>query len=462
MIDFSKIVKAYDVRGTYPDQINEEAVEKLIRAYVAHVKPRKVALGRDVRQSGPQLWKAAADAFIGAGVDVVDIGQISTDMLYFAVGHYGLDGGVAITASHNPREYNGMKFVGKDAIAISGDTGLKDIRALAEASPPAGEAEQFEDVKTAGKITKLDLLDDYCAHIRTFADLKTLPALTIVANGNFGMAGTVVKKLLEGTPIKLILINGEPDGSFPKGRPDPLIPSNREEVIARVKSEHADFGVAWDADADRCFFYDETGAPIEGYYTTAFLAQVLLRDNPGQIIIHDPRLTWVVQEVVEEAGGKPLEYKTGHGFIKDKMRSTNALFAGEMSGHYYFRDNFYADNGMAPFVIVLSEIARTGKKISELYQPLIRRAAISGEINFTLENAQAVIAELKDLYKALPQKVIDGLSVEHTKWRFNVRTSNTEPLLRLNVEARTQADMEHVRDDLIAFLEKHGAVKKVQ
>ena len=455
MIDFSTIVKAYDVRGTYPDQINEEAVGKLVRAYVAHVKPKKVALGRDIRLSGPQLFKSAAAAFTAAGVDVVDIGQISTDMLYFAVGHYGLDGGVAITASHNPREYNGMKLVGKDAVAISGDTGLKDIRALAEAG-------QFEDAKTAGKITKLDILNDYCAHIRTFTDLKTLPALTIVANGNFGMAGTVAKKLLEGTPIKLVLINGRPDGLFPHGRPDPLIPSNREEVIARVKSEHADFGVAWDADADRCFFYDETGTPIEGYYTTAFLAQILLRDHRGETVIHDPRLTWAVQEVVQAAGGKPLEYKTGHGFIKDKMRQINALFAGEMSGHYYFRNNFYADNGMIPFVLVLWEVARTGKKISELYAPLIARASISGEINFTLENASAVIAQLKELYKALPQKEIDGLSVEHTKWRFNVRTSNTEPLLRLNVEARTQADMEHVRDDLTTFLQKHGAVRKVQ
>ncbi len=455
MIDFSTIVKAYDVRGTYPDQINEEAVGKLVRAYVAYVKPKKVALGRDVRLSGPQLFKSAADAFTAVGVDVVDIGQISTDMLYFAVGHYGLDGGVAITASHNPREYNGMKFVGKGAAAISSDTGLKDIRALAEAG-------KFEDAKTPGKITKRDIFDDYLKHVRTFGDLTKLPPLTIVANGNFGMAGTVVKKLLAGTPIKLILINGEPDGSFPKGRPDPLIPSNREEVVARVKSEHADFGVAWDADADRCFFYDETGAPIEGYYTTAFLAQILLRGHSGETIIHDPRLTWVVQEVVQEAGGTPLEYKTGHGFIKDKMRQINALFAGEMSGHYYFRDNFYADNGMIPFVLVLSEIARTGKKISELYAPLIKRAPISGEINFTVEHANAILAELKELYKALPQKEIDGLSVEHTKWRFNVRTSNTEPLLRLNVEARTQADMEHVRDDLIAFLQKRGAVKKVQ
>jgi len=456
VIDFSTIVKAYDVRGTYPDQINEEAVAALIRGYVVHVKPKKVALGRDVRESGPQLFKAAADAFEAAGVDVVDIGQISTDMLYFAVGHYGLDGGVAITASHNPREYNGMKFVGRDAIAISGDTGLKEIGELATRNLPLATSNK------KGMITQKNILEDYLNHIRSFGKLDKLPALTVVANGNFGMAGTVVKKLLEGTPIKLVLINGEPDGSFPKGRPDPLIPSNREEVIARVKSEHADFGVAWDADADRCFFYDEAGTPIEGYYTTAFLAQILLRGHSGETIIHDPRLTWVVQEVVQEAGGTPFEYKTGHGFIKDKMRQIDALFAGEMSGHYYFRDNFYADNGMIPFVLVLSELAHTGKKISELYAPLVERAAISGEINFTLENAHAVIVELKDLYKALPQKEIDGLSVEHTRWRFNVRTSNTEPLLRLNVEARTQADMEHVRDDLIAFLQKRGAVLKVQ
>ncbi len=443
------IFKAYDVRGIYPTQLDEDAAYKIAQAYAQYVKPKKVALGRDVRTSGESLWKAACQGFIDAGVDVVDIGTISTDMLYFAVANYGLDGGVTISASHNPKEYNGFKMVREKSIAISSDTGLNEIRDI------AARGEKFLAEKP-GTISKIEIMDDYINHILKFTDVNKIKPLKIVLSANFGLAGVVAKKLLAKIPAKIQYeyLDCEPNGEFPKGRPDPLIPERQTETSELVKSFGADFGVAWDADADRCFFFDENGNFIEGYFIVGLLAKELLKTNPGQKILYDPRLTWATIETVKAAGGEPIMTKAGHTFIKDRMRKEDALFAGEMSAHYYFRDNWYADNGMIPLVMMLEIISTSGKKLSELIAPMTQKYFVSGEINNEVKDVPAVLVEAEKLYSDGKIDKTDGLSVEYDTWRFNLRGSNTEPKIRLNVESIDKKTMEQKRDELLSFIER--------
>ena len=439
------IFKAYDIRGTYPDQINEDTARAIGRAYARWLSPKTVMVGRDVRISSPSLRTALVEGLTGEGVDVIDIGQISTDMLYYAVGSSGVDGGITVTASHNPKEYNGMKFVRKDAIAISSDTGLNDIAELTS-------VDHVDTDQPKGSISEKDIIDGYLQHIRSFVDIASIGPLKVVANGNFGLATQVFTRALKGTPVTIEPLNETPDGNFPKGRPDPLIPESRQETIEKVIATGADLGIAWDADADRCFFYDENGDFIDGYYMTAILAKMLLAKNPGGKVIHDPRLIWAVQDTVKEAGGTPLLNKAGHTFIKDRMRAEDALFAGEISAHYYFHDNYYCDNGMIPALLILEHLSQTGQKLSEIAAPYRAKYFISGEINNEVDNGDVILARIKQDYKDGTIDEVDGLSVMYPKWRFNVRMSNTEPTMRLNVEAKSQKLMEAKRDELLAII----------
>lgn len=437
----SKIFKAYDIRGIYPDEMNADDAYLIAQAYAQFVKPKKVALGKDVRESGPVMWESAANGFTDAGVDVVDIGTVSTDMMYFAAAHLDVDGGISITASHNPREYTGMKVVREKAIPVSGDTGLKEMQAIATKGEKI-EAEQ------KGTIEKVDIMEAYVEHCLSFVDSKKFKPLNVVANANFGMAGIAAKQMVAKArlPITFQELNFTPDGSFPKGRPDPLVPENRGETEAMVKSSKADFAVAWDADADRCFFFDEHGTFIDGYYIVALLASIMLKRNPGEKVIIDPRMVFATRKAIQDSGGTWIMNKVGHTFIKERMRKEDAVFAGENSAHLYFRDNFYCDNGMIPFLLIAEELSQSGKKMSELVRPWTDAVKVSGEINFTVQNTKEVIAVITKQFSDGIHDTTDGLSVEYPNARFNVRGSNTEPLLRLNVEAYTQPDMEMLRD----------------
>ncbi|MEW6616292.1 MAG: phosphomannomutase/phosphoglucomutase [Thermodesulfobacteriota bacterium] len=448
MVDIvQRIFKAYDIRGIYPEEINEETVYRIAQAYVEFVKPKEVVLGKDVRLSSPSLWRAAAQGINDIGVDVIDIGTISTDMLYFSVATYGFDGGITISASHNPAQYNGMKVVREEAIPISSDTGLQDILGIVLKSKKTS-------AKKKGQIIAKDIMEDYMVHVRSFIDVDKVKPLKIVANANFGLAGEVAKKLTGDMPLDIIGVNFTPDGSFPKGRPDPLIPENRHETISRIKETGADFGVAWDADADRCFFFDETGEFIQGYFITALLAKTFLKRHPGGKIIFDPRLTWANIDTVIENGGIPIINKCGHAFFKDRMRREDAVFAGETSAHYYFRDNYYADNGMIPFMVMLEILSASGKTLSELVAPLKNRYFVSGEINREARNTQRILEIIEKKYREAIVEHIDGLSIEYPDWRFNLRSSNTEPLLRLNLEAKAKEIMEEKQDEIIKLIDQ--------
>jgi len=428
------IFKGYDVRGLYPSEINEAAVYRISQAYLAVFKPKgAIVLGKDVRLSSPSLWQAAAKGITNAGLDVIDIGTVSTDMLYFSVAKYGYAGGMTISASHNPKEYNGMKFVREKAIAISADTGIMEMRDQVMKGQEIIEPDK-------GQITQKDILEDYVKHCLSFIDSKKIKPMKIVADANFGMAGVVLKKMLADLPVEIVPLNFQPDGNFPKGRPDPMIPERRQEVEALVKSEKADLGVAWDADADRCFIFDEKGEYVDNYFLTAIFAKLLLaRSKKPEKIILDPRQYWAVRDAVAQAGGESIMNKVGHALIKDGMRKNNVLFAGEITGHFYFRDNFYCDNGMIPLLMVLEMLSKDGIKISQLAKPFRGKYFISGEINQTVSDPDQVIATVTKKYSDGKIDLIDGVGVEYKDWRFNLRKSNTEPLIRLNVEATNQA-----------------------
>ena len=442
----SEIFHAYDVRGIYPKEINEDAVYKIAQAYIKIFNPaRAIVLGKDVRLSSPSLWQAAAKGINDAGCDVIDIGTISTDMLYFAVAHYDYGGGLTISASHNPGEYNGIKFVRENSVAVSADTGLVDIKDEVLKNEQIMEPEK-------GEITKKEIIDDYVRHCLSFIDVKSLKSMKIVANANFGMAGIVLKKILADLPIEIVPLNFEPDGNFPKGRPDPMIPANRQETETLVKSSAATLGVAWDADADRCFIFDEHGEYVDGYYLTAILAEYFLKKNPGEKIISDPRLIWAIKDTVLGNKGIYLVNKPGHAFIKDRLRAENAIFAGETSGHFYFRDNFFCDNGMIPFLIVLEILNKADIKMSELVKPYRNKYFISGEINKKVKDQDKILKAAEKKYKDGKVEFVDGLSVEYSDWRFNLRKSNTEPLIRLNVEAKSQELVDEKTEELLAII----------
>jgi len=447
------IFKAYDIRGIYPTEINELDVYKIAKAFCEFVKPSEVVIGADVRLSSPSLKRVAIKAVTDAGIKVIDVGEISTDMLYFSVAHYGYAGGFSLTASHNPKEYNGMKCVREESKPISADSGLFEIRDIAATMEIDESILQGEINESL--VEKKDILEDYAKKIKSFADFSKFKNFKIVANPNFGVAGRALDKLLAGTNIAIEKLNYIPDGNFPKGRPDPLIPENREEISRLVVSSGADFGVAWDADADRCFFFTEKGEFIEGYFVTALLAQIFLqRAGRQEKIIHDTRLTWAIEDMVAKNGGVDIATKAGHSFIKERMRKEDAVFGGEMSAHYYFRDYFFCDNGMIPLVMMLEFLSTQEKTLSEIMHEMFwKEYFVSGEINTQVADVATVIANAKKLYSEGAIKIdeTDGVSIDFTDWRFNFRGSNTEPVIRLNVEARSLALMEEKTKEMLAL-----------
>ncbi len=428
----TKAFGAYDIRGIYPETINEEIAYRIGRFFPALFAAKKVVVGNDIRLSGPAIKKALVQGLVESGCDVIDIGQCGTEMIYFATFHLKLDGGVMITASHNPKEYNGMKFVRQEARPISGDTGLRDLEKQVSDGELSAAAEVF------GKVESLDITEEYVNHILSYVEVAKLKPLKVVVNSGNGAAGPILDVMEKYLPFELIKVHHEPDGSFPNGVPNPLLPENREATAKAVRESGADAGVAWDGDFDRCFMFDEQGNFIEGYYMVGFLAKAFLQKNAGEKIIYDPRLTWNTEELVKENGGIPVISKSGHAFIKEKMRAENAIYGGEMSAHHYFRDFSYCDSGMIPWLLVLELLSQAGgKHLSDLMQERMASYPCSGEINSKVKDANEVLGRIETEYS--PQgKVakIDGLSVEFDNWRFNLRKSNTEPVIRLNIETR--------------------------
>jgi phosphomannomutase len=424
--------KAYDVRGRVPEELNEDLAYRIGRAYAAYLSPIRVAVGRDVRTSSLPLTAALTAGLNDAGVDVWDLGMCGTEQIYFYTTHLQLDGGIMVTASHNPPEYNGMKFVREQSRPISGDCGLKEIELMAGGLKPSPASQP-----RGGRVAA-DSLTDYIGHLLTYLNPEDLKPLKVVVNAGNGCAGPVLDALEKHLPFQFIKIHHEPDPSFPHGVPNPLLPENRQATAQAVRDQAAVVGLAWDGDFDRCFFFDEQGTFIEGYYLVGLIAQALLPRHPGAAIIHDPRLTWNTIEMVEAAGGRPVLCKTGHAFIKERMRLEDALYGGEMSGHHYFRNFAYCDSGMIPWLLVLALMCRTGQPLSALVAERMARYPVSGEINRTVADPDAVLTRVEAQYQAgaLVLDRTDGLSLEFPAWRFNLRKSNTEPVLRLNVETR--------------------------
>jgi phosphomannomutase len=429
--------KAYDVRGRVPEELDEDIAYRIGRAYAAFVKPRTVAVGRDIRASSPALQEALTKGLTDSGVDVLDIGVGGTELSYFATFSRKLDGGIMVTASHNPPNYNGMKFVREESRPISADTGLKDIRALAERGefgPPAA---------ARGKVQQVDVKPEYIEHLLSYIDLKALSPLKLVVNAGNGGAGPIVDLLEPHLPFRFVKMFHEPDGSFPNGVPNPMIEENRAVTIERLRAEKADAAIAWDGDYDRCFLFDELGGFIEGYYIVGLLAESFLKKTPGARIVHDPRLTWNTLDIVTRFGGEAVQSKSGHAFIKQRMREVDAVYGGEMSAHHYFRKFSYADSGMIPWLLVTEIMCERKLSLSQLVGERMRAFPASGEINRRVADAAAVIARVEAEYTRNARAVdrTDGLSVEFADWRFNLRSSNTEPLLRLNVESRGDAEL---------------------
>jgi phosphomannomutase len=443
---------AYDIRGVYPEDVNEELAYRIGRAFPSLFEAKKVAVGHDIRLSGPSLRDALEKGLTEAGCDVIDIGQCGTEMIYFTTAHYKLDGGIMITASHNPKEYNGMKFVRAESRPISSDTGLKDLERIVMAGDyPEPAAEK-------GTIEQRDVLDTYVDHILTYIDVSKLKPFKVVANTGNGAAGPIINALEKKLPFDLVKVYNEPDGNFPNGVPNPILPENREATAKVVRESKADVGVAWDGDFDRCFLFDENGSFIEGYYMVGFLAKAFLQKNPGSKIIYDPRLIWNTIEICEQNGGEAVMCRSGHAFIKDKMRKVNAIYGGEMSAHHYFRDFSYCDSGMIPWLLVLELLSQAdGKKLSDLVKESMEKYPISGEINSKVSDPQAILDRIEKDYSAKGGEVtkVDGVSVEFPEWRFNLRKSNTEPVIRLNVETRgDKALCKEKTDELLAEIRR--------
>ena len=443
------IFKAYDVRGVYPGEVDEDAARAIGGAFVAYLKAKRIAVGRDMRLSSPALAQAFIDGATAQGADVVDYGMIATDMLYFAVARDGHDGGVQVTASHNPKQYNGMKMVRKEAFPLSGEEGLAEIRQMiAGGALPAAASRR-------GQVTTKDVLEPYVEHVMSFIDPAVIKPFNVVLDAGSGMGGLVAPELFERLPCRTTRLCFEIDGRFPNHEANPLIEENRRDIVERVVAEKADIGIAWDGDADRCFFIDGTGEFVSGDFVTALLAEAFLIKHPGATIIYDLRASHAVKDVVAGYGGTSLMNRVGHAFFKRRMRETNGIFGGEVTGHYYFRDNFFADNGFIPALLILELMSRKGQTLHELLRPLAERYFISGEINTKLKSMGEVPARLVAIgarYADGQQYELDGLSVEYPGWHFNVRPSNTEPLLRLNLEATTRELMEQKRDEVLALI----------
>jgi phosphomannomutase len=441
--------KAYDVRGRVPDELNEELAWRIGRAYAEVLDARRVIVGRDVRLSSEAIAGALMDGLREQGADVHDIGLAGTEEVYFATGHTGMDGGIVVTASHNPMDYNGMKFVRAGAQPISGDSGLNEIRDRARQGG-------FCAPQRRGVLHRLDNDAAYVQHLLGYVNLAVQKPLRIVTDAGNGGAGRIIDLLEPHLPYEFITLNHTPDGHFPNGVPNPLLPENRGITAAAVREHGADFGIAWDGDFDRCFFFDSRGGFIEGYYLVGLLAEAFLREHPGESIVHDPRLTWNTRETVTRCGGRAVQSKTGHAFIKERMRRENAIYGGEMSAHHYFRDFYYCDSGMIPWLLVAGLVSERGESLDSLVAQCMAAYPCSGEINRRVADSAALLAAAEARYSDGAETVehVDGLSVAYPRWRFNLRCSNTEPVVRLNVESRGDAAlMAAKRDELLALID---------
>ncbi|MCS6803122.1 MAG: phosphomannomutase/phosphoglucomutase [Chloroflexota bacterium] len=438
------IFKAYDIRGIYPTQLNEEVARAIGRAFVTFLGAETVIVGRDMRTSGPALFAAVTDGIRMQGADVIDIGMVSTDQYYFACSKFGCPG-MMVTASHNPKEYNGFKMVKQMPYLLSGEEGIQDLRRLVERG-------HFPAPRRVGEQRAVDLQDEFVAALLRFVDVRAIKPLKVVVDTANGTVGPALTKLYAALPVTLIPMYFEPDGTLPHHGLDPLQPENRAEIEARVPQEGADVGFAFDGDGDRFFVIDDRGRFVPGDFITALLAQYLLRKHPGSRIVYDVRSSWAVPTLIREAGGIPLVERVGHAFIKRRMAQENALFAGELSGHYYFRDFNFADSGMIPSLLMLELLSTSGKRLSELLAPLETTYFVSGEINSRVADAAAKMEAIAERYRDGKVERIDGVSVSYDDWHFNVRASNTEPLLRLNLEALSREKMEEKRDELLAFI----------
>jgi phosphomannomutase len=441
-----KVFKAYDVRGLYGAELDEEGAYAIGRAYVEQFDPRGVAVGRDMRIHAPAMERAVMEGAADGGADVVDIGMVGTEMLYFAVDELGLDGGVMVTASHNPKEYTGMKIVRGGALPVGGESGLFDVRDRA--------LRGFGEVERRGTIEETDIWPGFVERVLSFVDVAAIKPLRVVIDAANGMAGAMLPPILERLPmIDAVRCFFDPDGTFPNHEPNPLLPENREFIISKTREEHADLGVAYDGDADRCFFVDDAGDFVPGDFVTALLAESILEKEKGGKVIYDLRASWAVPETIERAGGVPLINRVGHAYIKHRMRKDDAVFGGEVSAHYYFRDFSQADSGTVPFLLMLELISKKGKKLSEILEPYRSRYFITGEINTPVPDVALALQKLQDRFGGDGTvSHLDGVSVESDDWHFNVRPSNTEPLLRLNLEARSQSLMERKRDEVLGVI----------
>jgi phosphomannomutase len=443
-----KVFKAYDVRGIYPSELDEEGAYAIGRAYAEQFEPRTIAVGRDMRLSSPAMQEAFIRGVAESGVDVLDVGMIGTEMLYYAVGELGLDGGATITASHNPKEYTGAKIVRRGALPVGADSGLLEIRDRALSGQDRGQA---PDV--AGKAEERDIYGGFVEKVTSFVDSEAVAPLRVVIDGANGMAGAMLPPILERLPVETVRCFFEPDGTFPDHEPNPLLPENREFIVAKVKEEGADLGIAFDGDADRCFFVDDTGEFVPGDFVTALLAESMLEKEPGGTIIYDVRASWAVRDVVERLGGEALPNRVGHAFIKLRMREVDAVFAGEVSGHYYFRDFYQADSGTIPALLLLELVSRRGQKVSEILRPFRERYFLTGELNTPVADVALTLQRLKEHFAGQGEvSHLDGISITAADWHMNVRPSNTEPLLRLNLEALDPGLMERKRDEALAVI----------
>jgi phosphomannomutase len=443
-----KVFKAYDVRGLHPAELDEEGAYAIGRGYVEQFEPRRIAVGRDMRVSSPSMAAALIEGAADGGADVLDLGLVGTEMVYFAVGELGLDGGVCVTASHNPKEYTGMKIVRRGALPVGGESGLLDVRDRAldlvagSDSPPPRR----------GSVGAYDVWPAFVDKVLSFVDVAKMEPLKVVIDAANGMAGAMLPPVLERLPVDAVTCHFEPDGTFPNHEPNPLLPENREFIVRKTTEEGADLGVAYDGDGDRCFFVDDTGEFVPGDFVTALLAESILEKEGGGKVIYDVRASRAVPETIERAGGEALMNRVGHAYIKHRMRKEGAVFGGEVSAHYYFRDFSQADSGVVPFLLVLELLSKRGRKLSELLAPFRERFFITGEINTPVADVALKLQELKERYADGRVTHLDGISVDYDDWHFNVRPSNTEPLLRLNLEAGSQELMEAKRDEVIGVI----------
>ncbi len=440
--------KAYDVRGVVPTELNPELAYNIGRAYADELGPKTVCIGYDIRLSGPDLYDAFARGLNDAGVDVVHLGMVGTEMVYFATAFYGYDGGCMITASHNPPQYNGLKMVRQESRPVSSDTGLLEMERRAF-------EQKWEKTGTGTRVDQ-DVYEDFVQHLLGIVSPSSLKPLKVLCDVGNGAAGVALEQLLPHLPLEVTRRLFEPDGNFPNGVPNPILEESRAETVALMHRESFDFGVAWDGDYDRCFFFDEHGDFIEGYYIVGLLAQSILKDDPNQTIIYDPRLTWNTLDLVEKLGGRAVICKSGHAFIKEKMRAEDATYGGEMSAHHYFKQHWYCDSGMIPFLLIAKLVSDTGRSLGDLVREMVSNYPCSGEVNSTVTDVPIVLKRVEELYaEGGTIDRIDGLSIEYPNWRFNLRGSNTEPVIRLNVETRGDAELMKAKTvELLSIIRK--------